>query len=276
MTGRFLDLEDDSLLGLVGLPALVGACAAGLVAAAVLFAPISPLALGRAEASLGRGLAPQAAVAFTQLGQSASDQEVRVEALERAAQVQLLELDNGEEGRRLLRLRLALGGEPTELAGIREELAESFVADRKHEPAARQFVAAHDADPEGEEAPELLARAAESWLAADKPGRARVLWNRLMKAHPAHAARANLGLGELELARGRPAAALSPFQAASRTTDAAVGRAARLGLAACYERLGELDGALAELDRSMLPADVRERRIAGLMERERVRGGLDD
>ena len=118
-------------------------------------------------------------------------------------------------------------------------------------------------------------RAAESWLAADKPNQARATWHRLMEAHPDRAGRANLGLGEIELARGRPAAALSPFQAASHTPNAAVARAARLGLAACYERLGELDGALAELDRSMLPADVRERRVAGLRDRATIRGDVE-
>lgn len=260
---------EETILSIVLGPAVAGACLAGLAAAALFFAPVSPLVEGQAEAALGRGLAEQAAASYAELGLVLPERVDRVRALERAAALQSLELTDAEEARRLLKLRLALGGAPEELAAVREELAETHLAERHPEAASRQFVAAHDAHPESDRAAQRLIRAAE--LRIEQPKQARSLWRKLMKEHPDHAGRANLGLGELSLAAGRPASALSPFQAASRSPDEAVSAAARLGLAACYERLGELDGALAELDQSALPEAVRERRKAGLRERASVR-----
>lgn len=271
----FLGLGEHSLGSLVILPALGGACLSAIGVAALLIAPVSPLAAGLAEADLGRGLADDAAAAYVRLARASTEPEVRIHALEQAARVHELERNDREEARRLLQLRLSLGGTPAELAAVREELAESHLADRQVVEASQQFVAAHDADPEGERAPELLARAAELRVVSEEPGKARALWGRVIQLHPSHASRANLGLGSLALAQNRPAMALSPFQAASRSPDPDIAKAARLGLAACYERLGELDGALAELDQSSLPIDVRERRKAGLRDRASVKGGAE-
>ena len=82
--------------------------------------------------------------------------------------------------------------------------------------------------------------------------------------------RANLGLGTVGLYVGKPSRALRPFQLATRSAVPEIARAARLGLATCYEQLGELEGALAELDQSDLPDSLRERRKAALRERALV------
>jgi tetratricopeptide (TPR) repeat protein len=272
MRRSWLGFEDDSLGSLVWGPAAGGACTSAIVAGLLFLLPGSPLALGNAETQLGQGYADEAATAFLALGVHASDPAVRASSLERAAKVHELERTDREQARRLLKLRLSLGTSPQELARLREEIAESYLGDRDLEAASRQYAAAHDAHPEGDRAPDMLARAAELRTSAEQPGRARSLWRRLMKTHPEHAARANLGLGELALAEGRTTAALRPFQAAAKSSNVNLAKAARLGLAACYERLGELDGALAELDLSSLPFSVRERRKAGLRERANTRG----
>lgn len=268
--------SDESMGSLVWGPAFGGAFLAAAVAGALFVLPTSPLAPGRAELLLGQGLADDAATAFYELGVRASDASVRVESLERAATVQQLELSDHAEARRLLKLRLSLGSEPAELAALREEIAETHLAERDLLGAARQYIAAHDANVDSDTSWRLLARAAELFTASDNPGRARATWRSLMQRHPDHAGRANLGLGQIALASGRTTAALPPFQAASKASDQDVAKAARLGLAACYERLGELDGALAELDLSSLPYSVRERRKAGLRERANTRGQVGE
>ncbi len=264
--------QEDGWVGWIALPTFAGAGIACLLAAGLWLVPATgdPLALGRAEAALGLGFADRAARSYAALGRRASP--VRAHALERAAQVHELERNDHRAARRLLLRRLALGGSPAELARIRERLATSFLADRELRRAAIQFAAAHDADPEGPRAAALLTRAAELRWANGEAHKARTLWNELMELHPDHAGRAQLGLGEIALGQGRPAAALSPFQKASRSSDPAIASAARLGLAACYERLGELDGALAELDQAALPYGVWARRQAGLRDRAAIKG----
>jgi tetratricopeptide (TPR) repeat protein len=266
--------SDESMASVVWGPAVAGALLAGAVAGALFLLPTSPLAFGRADAWLGQGHAVEAATAYLELGARAPSLDVRREALERAAAVRQLELSEPEEARRLLKLRLSLDGPPEERAALREEIAETHLAERDLEGAARQYAAAHDAHRESPDAWALLARSAELWTAAEAPGKARAAWRKLMKEHPERSARANLGLGAIALAAGRTTAALGPFQAAARSKEADIAQTARLGLAACYERLGELDGALAELDQSALPFAVRERRKAGLRERASTRGDM--
>lgn len=249
---------------LIGLPALAGFGFAGLVAGALLLAPASPLMLGRADAELGRGH-PGAAVAYyEQVAVTSPVLSLRKDAWRRAARVYELELDQPAEARMALGQLLALGVEADEKGRVHEQLAELHLHERNAKAAALQYRLAWDADPSD---PNRLVRAAELRTSENEFNRARALWNRLRKEAPEWAPRANFGLGELALTQGRPAQAMRPFQLAARSKGSDVASAARLGLAVVYERLGELDGAMAELDQADLPDDLHQRRKSALLER---------
>lgn len=259
------------LLGIsVLLPAVTGACMVALLAGGALTTPASPLALGRADGMLGRGMPVEAVARYEAIGATSPFVSLRKQALRRAARVYELELDQPSDARRMLKMLLALGVGPAEEGTIREQLGELYLADREPQSAAHQYRLAYDADPSR---PERLARAAEIRVQNGDLVRAARLWARLASeaSDPMWRDRANLGAGELALARGAPQDALQAFQDASYAAHEPTARAARLGLAACYERLGELDGALAQIDHADLPTDVRERRRQALIQRQATR-----
>ena len=248
----------------VGLPTLGGLGITVLIAAAALFTPASPLALGGADALLGHGRPAQAVAHYETVGAASPILTLRKEAWRRAARVHELELDQPAEARRALGRLLELGVDAAEKGRIHEQLAELHLAERDTSGAALQYRLAWDADPSD---PVRLVRAAELRGSIAEFNRARALWTRLRKEAPPWAPRANFGLGELALAQGKPAQAMRSFQLAARTSDADLKSAARLGLAVVYERLGELDGAMAELDQVDLPRDLRDKRKTALRER---------
>lgn len=261
------------LASLVGVPAMASACFTALLAGAILLTPASPFAMGRADAMLGRGMPAEAAEAYEAIGAASPVLALRQSALRRAARVYELELDEPEQAAIALRKVLSLGVTAEERAQIQEQLAELHLAMREGQKAAHAYRLAYEADPT---VPEHLVRAAEIRADRDEFQRARKLWLRLRRAHPDYAGRANLGLGELALAQGHPAQALAPFRKASTSAVPHMAKAARLGLATCYERLGELDGAMAELDFTDLPEHVRTRRQTALQQRREVQAGSSD
>lgn len=257
----------------IAIPSLAGACMACLVAAAVLVTPASPLALGRADAMLGRGM-PEAAVAnYEAIGAASPFASMRGTAFKRAARVYELELGRPADARLAVKRALALGVSAVEEGQLREQLAELYLSEDNDSAAGKQFKLAYEADPT---VPARLVRAAEVQATAGQHQAAQALWKQVKADAPDLSGRADLGIGELSLSSGRPSAALAPFQRASRSPDEGVANAARLGLATCYERLGELDGALAAIDQADLPDPVRERRKNALIERQSVAAVLDD
>lgn len=252
-----------SLLALL-MPSAVAAGMTGLIAAALFVAPASPLVIQRADTALGNGYPATAAATLMAVGQTSPSVTIQRQALERASQIHALELNQPGQARRALKLRLALGASPRQEARIRARMAELLLQEREVDQAADQFKRAWLANPER---PALLARAAELQASIGNTGKARRLYRELLQADPAWADRANLGLGEVALHEGKPSAALRPFQKAIRAGTPEVAAAARLGLAACYERLGELEGALAQLDQADLPENVRKRREQALLKR---------
>ncbi|MCB9679187.1 MAG: tetratricopeptide repeat protein [Alphaproteobacteria bacterium] len=251
---------------LVVAPALASACMTALLGGGLLVTPASPLALGRADAMLGRGMPVDAVAHYEAIAVTSPFDSFKKYALRRAARVYELELDQPADARRVLQQLLQLGVTPGEQSEVREQLAELYLAERDEQAAAHQYRLAYEAN---RERPALLARSAELRAARGEIVRARNLWNQLLSEHPdTWGARANLGLGELALAQGHSAQALRPFQEAAKSDEEHLAKAARLGLAACYERLGELDGAMAELDQADLPDDVRDRRKSALIERQ--------
>jgi tetratricopeptide (TPR) repeat protein len=252
------------------LPGLTAACMTALIAGAALITPASPLALGRADAMLGRGMPLEAVERYEAIAATSPFRGLRQAALRRAARVHELELDQPAEARAALKLLLATGVTAQEEGDVREQLGELYLTERETASAAHQYRLAWDADPTR---PERLARSAELRAQAGELDRAQRLWERLAAetTDTDWQDRARLGLGQLALARGTPDQALGAFQAAARSPHEGTARAARLGLAACYERLGELDGALAELDQADLPWGVRERRRQALIQRQATR-----
>lgn len=256
-------------LGGLVLPTLVSSVMTALVAGALFVAPASPLAMGVSEADLGLGSAADAAEAMMQLGRTSPRADLQRAALERAAQIYALELQDPRSAQQALKLVLATlvpdaSGDRKDEARLRERIAELMLQERNVADAAQQYKRAWLADPSR---PELLARAGDLQASIGNSLAARQHYRELRKVAPEWAARANLGLGEVALTEGNATAALRPFQNALRGGSDEIGAAARLGLAACYERLGELEGALAELERTDLPDSVRERRKAALRKR---------
>ncbi len=260
-------------LAIVGVPALASACVTALIAGALLLTPASPLAMGRADALLGRGMPADAAAAYEAIGATSPFLSLRQQAMRRAARVYELELDDPGRAATALRSVLSFGVTATERAEIQEQLAELHLARHDGRAAANAYRLAYEADPD---VADRLVRAAEVRADREEFHRARKLWLRLRDEHPERSARANLGLGEISLAQGHPAKALGPFRKASGSSDPDLAKAARLGMATCYERLGELDGAMAELDLADLPDDVRSRRQTALLQRREVQSGSSD
>ena len=114
-------------------------------------------------------------------------------------------------------------------------------------------------------APERLLKAARATLEAGKHHRSLVLFERAIQRYPEHRVQGLLGVAEASWA----SAALASYEEAERSsTDPVYGAYASLGAAACLERLGNLDGALAELDLAELPEDVLTHRRQALIERQ--------
>lgn len=254
------------VVGLWGLllPGVVAAAMTFTIAGALFVAPASPLVLGRADATLGQGDAASAVEQLMGVARTSPDPDLQRQALERAAQVYALELDDPSRARSALKLLLAMGTEPAEEARLRARIAELMLQERDVAAAAAQYKRAWLAD---KQRPELLSRAANLEASIGNIDKARSHFRTLLAEAPAWTARANLGLGAVALHDGNATAALRPFQKALRSGTPEVQAAARLGLAACYERLGELDGALAEIEQSDLPPTVRARRTEAIRKR---------
>ena len=249
---------------------LVVAAAVALGMAGLATTPVSPLALGRADAALGRGDAELAAARYDAIASWSPLRSTRQLALRRAATVWSVELgDRGAARTRLERLaRSGLDG--AVLAEIREEIANLLVDERQLAEAARLYQAAWEADPASPDAPDRLIRAAHALDESGDRAAADAVWDLVAAAWPAHRSRAELGRAESCLAAGDVQGALGRYRAAvHHAEDPQLAAVAQLGVATCLERLGDLDEAMAAIDAADLPEDVRASRSRSLSTRER-------
>ena len=241
-------------------------------------APVSPLALSRADVALGQG-APQTAVQrYDQVAQWSFVAAHRQRAQLRSAQVLFNEL--GDPQGALVRLNalandasLPLAEQPdvqVKIAVIHREL-------RQSEESAHAFMVAVATCKKLEQSTCIdgdvgawKISAAQELAQAGHLRRALNLLARVVREHPEYRQQANLERAQLQLIDGHIADALTLFEDVA-TGDDVRANVAKLGVATCLERLGNLDEALAELDEVDLPEAVRESRTEPMRSRAQWR-----
>lgn len=247
--------------------ALWAACL--LATVAVLWqSPVSPGAVDHGDVLYGTGQPRQAVAHWNLVGRWHPLRTARVRALQRAATVAAIDLDDRGLARESLRLLLedeALTGAVK--ADAWERLGHlEWTSFDDAEAAAAAFDLAWRAAPEDPRAGERLVQAARARTDATPGREALRAWERVATRVPSDKALARLAQGALLLSGGDERAALDAYEEAmALTKDPALQQAARLGAATCKERLGDLEAALADLDAADLPRGValeRGRRLA--------------
>lgn len=233
-----------------------------------IWSPMSPLALDAGDVALGEGRPVEALAHYDLVASNTPFVALEKAALERAVLVASVDLDNSEEAR--IRLRRLARAFPEEAPQALERIGDLRLhSERKPALAADAYMRAFKADPEDLGAPGRMMKAARSRAEADQLTLSKRLWTRAANEFPEARVPALLGLAEAQLAGGDAQAALETYEEAERlTADPTLSSYAALGAAACLERLGNLEGALAELDLADLPEDVFTSRRQVLIERQ--------
>lgn len=235
--------------------------------------PMSPAALGRADAALGLGDPRQAAERYDAVAAFNLMPSIREEALYRASMVYAVDLRDPVEARKRLERLLRKSPEGERLAEVYDTIGHLAIeVERRPDAAARAFLGAYEAAPRHPRGAERLTAAARARGEAGDTEGAADLWDLAQKRFPELRTQALLAHGELRLSVGDAEGALPLYILATESAQEAGQKAvARLGAAACMERLGNLEGAISELDASDLPSEVRITRTGRL--RARLRAG---
>lgn len=234
--------------------------------------PGSPFALYRADVMLGTGNPSSAVAIYDAIAWVNPLAAVRGEALERAAVALSVELGEPGEARARLEERLYMRMADEDRAGLLERIGELLIQEGEDLDAARRLREAHDIAPKLRDAPGRLERAARAAAAGGNLELADRLLRRLGQVHPEHLSRSALGLANVALSQNDVQSALAAFQdAASHAFDEDVASVAYLGSATCNERLGNLEAALADLNRANLPAEVYASRSGQIKARGAIR-----
>ena len=110
-----------------------------------------------------------------------------------------------------------------------------------------------------------LMKAGNHRLSAGQEKAAATIFRRVIRENSEVVFEAHLALGRLLLAQGAVDEALEQFQLLSESDDEQVAALGRFGISISYERLGDLDSAIAELDEE--EASVSSERLEMLSER---------
>lgn len=265
-----MDNASHSLSAWVGGIAVLAGVGASL--ALLWLLPGSPVTAWRADQALLEGNAERAASLYDDVADHGWWQDARLRALDRGARVHASHLRDAAGARQRLERLLTVTQDASRRAMLRERLGWVAVDSGQHSAASVAFEAAHDADPTSTAASERLVLAARQAVAASELERSENLWLRLAGEHPPRRAEAHLALGRLALRADQAQRAHRLFTLASQeATRADVEVAARLGAATALERLGSLDGAIAEIDDAELPSGVVESRLDALRSRRASR-----
>ena len=244
---------------------VVGLSVIGLLG---LVSPVSPLGLEWGHLALGQGRPVAALRTYDRVAAWNPSDSLALEALRAGARVSAVDLGDLDGAR--LRLRRVARRFPSHAPSAWDEIGDLHQQGR-HRPllAAQAYLRSVDLAPSDPIAPERLLKAARATLEAGEHHRSLVLFERAIQRYPEHRIQGLLGVAEAQLASGDASAALASYEEAERSsTDPVYGAYASLGAAACLERLGNLDGALAELDLAELPDDVLTHRRQALIERQ--------
>jgi tetratricopeptide (TPR) repeat protein len=222
------------------------ALAAGVWTLAI--SPVSPVALGHADAALGSGQPDVAVARYDAIAAWSPFAGVRTTALHRSALLWSVELDRPAEAISRLEMLLREDLGASEEADVREEIAQLLVELKRDRAAGMAFLKAYEAAPQEPFASRRLIAAARTYATLGDSETSRVLWTRLGDAFPAQKSLSQMGLAELLLASGDAEGALGLYDKVVAGGDRDVVGLAQLGVATCLERLGDLSEALADND----------------------------
>lgn len=126
---------------------------------------------------------------------------------------------------------------------------------------AKEYASAARLSPENPNAGDWWITSGNHWQIAGENFAAQVAYEACIARHPSDANRARLALANLQLAQGEIDLALELFQTVTSSKSSSMTSIARMGISVCYERMGDLDAALAELDDSEEQWSVRRSRM---------------
>ncbi len=240
--------------------------AASLVVAVAWLAPVSPLALSRADVALGQGQPAVALMRYDAVAAHSPWPSQRQEALWRAAHVASTDLDDSHGARSRLRALLRAYPDSAHAAEAWELLGHLLIGTEANPgDAAFAFSHAHRTAPDDARADERLIRAARAFALAGQSDRAMRHYQALARDYPEHQALSLIGQAQVALSGNDVHAALELYEdAIPHANDATVRTMARLGASACLERLGNLDEAIAALDSTDVPSAAVQPRRDGL------------
>ena len=104
-----------------------------------------------------------------------------------------------------------------------------------------------------------MMQAGEHWLLDGEDVKAERSFERVVNAELVQSADAQFALGRLKLSQGKVDSALTHFQTLSLVDNAEKAALGRFGISISYERLGDLDSAIAELDLEEVSSERLER-----------------
>jgi TolA-binding protein len=237
------------------------------------FSPVSPVAIGRADALLGQGDALAAAQAYDRVAKQNPWRRLRQEALYKGALVYALELRDSEGSRDRL-MRLVRQGDTRRAAEAWQAIGHLRLDEGDIRAAAQAFENAWAVDPAAPVAADRLELCARSRAEGGQTMAADRIWQRVEQEYPERSATALLARGEMRLAEGDVEGALDLYQRAEKAAaDGDVAVVARLGAATCLERMGDLDQALVAIDSLDLPDELLEARRQGILARHAKSAG---
>ncbi len=240
----------------------------GVLGVAGALSPVMPWAVDTGDLLMAAG---QHRAAWDWYGWVAEENpwdDQRRQAWRRAVLVAAIELGDPARAQLATRAWLASESSPRARARAHDRVASALLRDGDVEGATAALQASWAEAPRALQAPDRLLRRA--WLLADhgQLDEADSELARIGLRWPEMAPRADLERARLALARDQVPSALHHYEAALRHgAHGAVADVARLGAAVCLERLGDLDEAIAMLDTSELPEQVRAARYRSLQER---------
>jgi len=127
---------------------------------------------------------------------------------------------------------------------------------------AQSYSSAARLSPQDPRAGSWLIRAGENWQKIGDQAAAAGSFSKCIAQYADYSDQARLALANLRLAQGEIDLALEHYQVVSDSDTDALASIARMGVSVSYERMGQLDAALAELDEDEDPWTERRHRIA--------------
>jgi tetratricopeptide (TPR) repeat protein len=228
----------------------------------------SPLALSWADLPMSKGQDELAIKRYEIIIRS--NPLLRKAALRRSARVWAVSFRQPAEARSQLARLIELESDLKVVASLWHEMGVLYQRDGLWHDAAQSYALAYRMRPVDPEASMRCVRAARAYQDAGEVALARQLWVEVANQWPEKEGISSLARGELLLAEGDAQGALGRYEEAVQLATNRHERAvAKLGVATCLERLGDLEQAIAAIDTSDLPAPVRERRVVRMQNSRR-------